>query len=135
MSASVPPFVSAVDCASPEGQEPRSPRPPKGSALHPWELAASHFPGPPRPPFHMASQCSGRGLSPGGVWLVRSLAGELSVSPKCAPSPRGVSMGLQTLETQQRVKQDICEGQALRPAHGSGEVVVMVTPRPGAWQP
>ena len=44
-------------------------------------------------------------------------------------------MGLQTLETQQQVKQDICEDQAPRPAHGTGVVVVMVTPRPGAGQP
>lgn len=134
MSASIPPFVSAVDCASPEGQGPRSPQTPKGSALHPWALAASHFPGPPpsplstRLPSVLAEACLLVGSSWFGHLLVNCLC------HKCVPSPRGISMGLQTLETQQRVKRDICEGQALRPARGSGEVVVMVTPRPGVGQ-
>lgn len=48
-----------------------------------------------------------------------------SLCRKCAPSPRSVSMGLQTLKTQQRVKRDICEDQPPYPAHGTGAVVVM----------
>lgn len=124
MSASTPPFMPAVGCASPEGRGPGSPRLPEGSALHPWALAASPFPGPPGPlatwfPSVLAEAC----LLVGTGWFSHLLVN--SLCRKCAPSPRGISMGLQTLKTQERVKRDICEDQAPHPAQGTGAVVVM----------
>ena len=60
---------------------PRSPWLLQGSAPHPWALAASHPPCPRSwPPFRTAPRCSGHGLSLGGIWLVWSLVGELTLS-------------------------------------------------------
>lgn len=71
-----------------KGRGPGSPRLPKGSALHPWALAASHFPGhPPRPPFHrlpsvLAEAC----LLVGSSWFSHLLVN--SVSQMCSQPPR-----------------------------------------------
>lgn len=119
MSASIPPFMPAVGCASPEGRgAPRGFCPASmgtGSLTLPWA------PGPLSTwlPSVLAEAC----LLVGTGWFSHLLVN--SLCRKCAPSPCSVSMGLQTLKTQQRVKRDICEDQPPYPAHGTGAVVVM----------
>jgi len=70
-----------------KGRGPGSPRLPKGSALHPWALAASHFPGPPQPLFHrLPSVLSEACLLVGSSWFSHLLVN--SVSQMCSQPPR-----------------------------------------------